>query len=416
MSKYVKMIGKKARKAIENKVDSTTKNKVLKKFLVLLKKNEKKILRQNKKDIKFAKKKKLKTNLIDRLMLTSKKLESIKKSVKDIIKLGDPIDKILENWKRPNGLNIKKISTPIGVIGVIYESRPNVTSDISSLCFKSGNAVILRGGSEAINTNKILSSLFRKSLMANKINPDFVQFINDKNRKIVDFLLAKMTDEIDVIIPRGGKGLVKKVQAKSKLPIIGHLEGICHTYIDKDADLKMATKVLHNAKLRNTSICGATETVLFHKKIIKKFCNTVLKNLQNSNCKIIGDNFIRKFFKGKIYKAKDKDWSTEYLSATISAKSVNSCDQAIEHINKYGTSHTESIITKNKKTAQKFIKNVDSSIVMHNTSTQFADGGEFGFGGEVGISTNSLPPRGPVGLNQLISYKYEVHGKGHIRK
>ena len=416
MSKYIKLIGKKAKKALENKVDSRTKNKVLKNYLFLLKKNKKKILKENKKDVKFAKKNKLKTNLIDRLMLTSKKLESIKKSVKDIIKLGDPIDKILENWKRPNGLNIKKISTPIGVIGVIYESRPNVTSDISSLCFKSGNAVILRGGSEAINTNKILSSLFRKSLMANKINPDFVQFINDKNRKIVDFLLAKMTDEIDVIIPRGGKGLVKKVQAKSKLPIIGHLEGICHTYIDKDADLKMATKVLHNAKLRNTSICGATETVLFHKKIIKKFCNTVLKNLQNSNCKIIGDNCIRKFFKGKIYKAKDKDWSTEYLSATISAKSVNSCDQAIEHINKYGTSHTESIITKNKKTAQKFIKNVDSSIVMHNTSTQFADGGEFGFGGEVGISTNSLPPRGPVGLNQLISYKYEVHGKGHIRK
>ena len=416
MSKYIKLIGKKAKKALENKVDSRTKNKVLQNYLFLLKKNKKKILKENKKDVKFAKKNKLKTNLIDRLMLTSKKLESIKKSVKDIIKLGDPIDKILENWKRPNGLNIKKISTPIGVIGVIYESRPNVTSDISSLCFKSGNAVILRGGSEAINTNKILSSLFRKSLMANKINPDFVQFINDKNRKIVDFLLAKMTDEIDVIIPRGGKGLVKKVQAKSKLPIIGHLEGICHTYIDKDADLKMATKVLHNAKLRNTSICGATETVLFHKKIIKKFCNTVLKNLQNSNCKIIGDNFIRKFFKGKIYKAKNKDWSTEYLSATISAKSVNSCDQAIEHINKYGTSHTESIITKNKKTAQKFIKNVDSSIVMHNTSTQFADGGEFGFGGEVGISTNSLPPRGPVGLNQLISYKYEVHGKGHIRK
>jgi len=416
MSKYIKLIGKKAKKALENKVDSRTKNKVLKNYLFLLKKNKKKILKENKKDVKFAKKNKLKTNLIDRLMLTSKKLESIKKSVKDIIKLGDPIDKILENWKRPNGLNIKKISTPIGVIGVIYESRPNVTSDISSLCFKSGNAVILRGGSEAINTNKILSSLFRKSLMANKINPDFVQFINDKNRKIVDFLLAKMTDEIDVIIPRGGKGLVKKVQAKSKLPIIGHLEGICHTYIDKDADLKMATKVLHNAKLRNTSICGATETVLFHKKIIKKFCNTVLKNLQNSNCKIIGDNFIRKFFKGKIYKAKNKDWSTEYLSATISAKSVNSCDQAIEHINKYGTSHTESIITKNKKTAKKFIKNVDSSIVMHNTSTQFADGGEFGFGGEVGISTNSLPPRGPVGLNQLISYKYEVHGKGHIRK
>ena len=415
MSKYVKIIGKKAKKAIENKVDSRTKNKVLKKFLVLLKKNEKKILQQNKKDIKFAKKNKLKTNLIERLMLTSKKLESIKKSVKDIIKLRDPVDKILENWKRPNGLNIKKVSTPIGVIAVIYESRPNVTSDISSLCFKSGNSVILRGGSEAINTNKILSSLFRKALIINKVNPDFVQFINDRNRKIVDFLLAKMTKEIDVIIPRGGKSLVKKVQTISKLPIIGHLEGICHTYIDKDANLKMANKVLHNAKLRNTSICGATETVLFHKKIVKKFCNIVLKNLQDSNCKIFGDNLIRKFFKGKIYPVKYKDWSTEYLSATISAKSVNSCEEAIKHINKYGTSHTESIITKNKKTAQKFIKNINSSIVMHNTSTQFADGGEFGFGGEVGISTNNLPPRGPVGLKQLISYKYEVYGKGHIR-
>ena len=416
MSKYIKLICKKAKKALENKVDSRTKNKVLQNYLFLLKKNKKKILKENKKDVKFAKKNKLKTNLIDRLMLTSKKLESIKKSVKDIIKLRDPVDKILENWKRPNGLNIKKVSTPIGVIAVIYESRPNVTSDISSLCFKSGNSVILRGGSEAINTNKILSSLFRKALSMNKVNPDFVQFINDRNRKIVDFLLAKMTKEIDVIIPRGGKSLVKKVQTISKLPIIGHLEGICHTYIDKDANLKMANKVLHNAKLRNTSICGATETVLFHKKIIKKFCNIVLKNLQDNNCKILGDNLIRKFFKGKIYSAKDKDWSTEYLSPTISAKSVNSCEEAIKHINKYGTSHTESIITKNKKTAQKFIKNINSSIVMHNTSTQFADGGEFGFGGEVGISTNNLPPRGPVGLNQLVSYKYEVHGKGHIRK
>ena len=416
MSKYVKTIGKKARKAIENKIDSRTKNRVLEKFLILLKKNEKKILYQNKKDIKFAEKNKIKTNLIERLMLNSKKLVSMRKSVKDIIKLKDPVDKILENWKRPNGLNIKKVSTPIGVIAVIYESRPNVTSDISSLCFKSGNSVILRGGSEAINTNKILSSLFRKALIINKVNPDFVQFINVRNRKIVDFLLAKMNNEIDVVIPRGGKSLVKKVQTLSKLPVIGHLEGICHTYIDKDANLKMATKVLHNAKLRNTGICGATETVLFHKKIVKKFCNKILKNLQDSNCKIYGDNQIRKFFKGKIYSAKLKDWSTEYLSATISAKSVSSCEEAIKHINKYGTSHTESIITKNNNTAKKFIKNINSSIVMHNTSTQFADGGEFGFGGEVGISTNKLPPRGPVGLNQLISYKYEVHGKGHIRK
>ena len=415
MKKNINLIGKKAKKAIQKKVDNKTKNKVLKSFIFLLEKEKEKILLENKKDIKFAQEKKIKSNLIERLVINSKKLKSIKKAVRDIIKLDDPINKVLERWIRPNGLIIKKISTPIGVIGVIYESRPNVTSDVSSLCFKSGNAVILRGGSEAINTNRILASLFRKALITNKVNPNFVQFIKSRNRKIVDFMLSKMTNEIDVIIPRGGKNLIKRVQNISKLPIIGHLEGVCHTYIDKDADLKMATKVLNNAKLRNTSICGATETVLFHKKIVKKFCNIILKNLKDNNCKIKGDSLIRRFFKGKIYPAKDKDWSTEYLSATISAKCVKNCDEAIKHINKYGTMHTESIITKNKKTAQKFLKNINSSIVMHNTSTQFADGGEFGFGGEVGISTNNLPPRGPVGLKQLISYKYEVYGKGHIR-
>ncbi len=416
MSKYIKLIGKKAKKAIENKIDSKTKKNVLKSFLFFLEKEKKKILKENKKDIKFAIKKKLKPNLIERLILNSQKLSSIQKSVKDIIKLDDPVDKVLEKWKRPNGLIIKKVSTPLGVIGVIYESRPNVTSDISSLCFKSGNAVILRGGSEAINTNKILASLFRNALKVNKVNPDFVQFINYRNRKIVDFMLAKMVGKIDVVIPRGGKSLIKRVQAISKLPIIGHLEGICHTFVDKDANLKMANRIVYNSKLRNTSICGSTETVLFHKKIVKKFCNIILKNLQDNNCKIIGDSFVKKFFKGKMYPAREKDWSTEYLSATISVKCVNNCDEAIKHINKYGTMHTESIVTKNKKTAQKFIKNINSSIVMHNTSTQFADGGEFGFGGEVGISTNNLPPRGPVGLNQLTSYKYEVHGKGQIRK
>ena len=416
MSKYIKLIGKKAKKAIENKIDSKTKKNVLKSFLFFLEKEKKKILKENKKDIKFAIKKKLKPNLIERLILNSQKLSSIQKSVKDIIKLDDPVDKVLEKWKRPNGLIIKKVSTPLGVIGVIYESRPNVTSDISSLCFKSGNAVILRGGSEAINTNKILASLFRNALKVNKVNPDFVQFINYRNRKIVDFMLAKMVGKIDVVIPRGGKSLIKRVQAISKLPIIGHLEGICHTYVDKDANLKMANRIVYNSKLRNTSICGSTETVLFHKKIVKKFCNIILKNLQDNNCKIIGDSLVKKFFKGKMYPARQKDWSTEYLSATISVKCVNNCDEAIKHINKYGTMHTESIVTKNKKTAQKFIKNINSSIVMHNTSTQFADGGEFGFGGEVGISTNNLPPRGPVGLNQLTSYKYEVHGKGQIRK
>ena len=330
--------------------------------------------------------------------------------------LRDPVDFTLDKWKRPNKLLIKKVTIPIGVIGVIFESRPNVSSDVSSLCFKSGNAVILRGGSESLNSNKILISLFRKALKMNKINPDYVQLIEKKNRSYVDFLLSKMTNYIDVIIPRGGKNLVAKVKKYSNVPTIGHLEGICHTYIDKDANLKMAIKISLNAKLRNTSICGATETILMHKNILKKFCNPVLGELEKNNCKIIGDLNIKKFYKGKILTSSKKDWSTEYLSSKVSVKSVNNLEEAINHINKYGTMHTDSIITKNEKTAKKFLKNIKSSIAIHNSSTQFADGGEFGFGGEVGISTNKLPPRGPIGLNQLVSYKYEVIGKGQIRK
>jgi len=410
------LIGQNAKKTILNKIDTKTKNKVLKKYILLIKKEEKSILRSNLKDVKFAIKKKLKENLIDRLILNSKKLNSLKQTIKNIIHLKDPINNTLEKWKRPNGLIIKRVSIPIGVIGVIYESRPNVTSDISSLCFKSGNAVILRGGSEAINTNKILAQLFRKALKKNKVNPNFVQFIDNKNRKLVDYMLSKMNKQIDVIIPRGGKSLVKKVQEISNVSIIGHLEGICHTFVDKDANLKMATDIIFNAKLRNTSICSATETILLHKKIAKKFCNPILKKLEKNNCRIYGDKILKKYYQGKMYHAKEKDWSTEYLSSTVSVKCVENCADAINHINKYGTMHTDCIITKDSKTAQSFLKNVKSSIAIHNASTQFADGGEFGFGGEVGISTSNLAPRGPVGLQQLISYKYEITGKGQTRK
>ena len=416
MTKYMNLIGQKAKNAVINKIDSKTKNKVLQKYISLIEKNKNSIIRANKKDIKFAIKKKLKNNLIDRLSLNYTKLNSVKNAIKNIINLKDPIDNILEKWKRPNGLIIKRVSIPIGVIGVIYESRPNVTSDVSSLCFKSGNAVILRGGSEALNTNKILATLFRKALSLNKVDPNYVQFINNPNRKYVDYMLSKMNNQIDVIIPRGGKNLVKKVQDISNVPIIGHLEGICHTFVDQQANLKMATDIIYNAKLRNTSICGATETILLHKKIVKKYCNPILKKLEENNCKIIGDKYLKKFYKGKIILATQKDWSKEYLSAIVSVKCVKNSDEAIRHINKYGTMHTDCIITQNNQTAKKFIKNVKSSIAMHNTSTQFADGGEFGFGGEVGISTSNLPPRGPVGLGQLISYKYEIIGKGQTRK
>ena len=409
------LIGVKARNALKIKIDTKIKNKVLNDYALLLDKEKKNILIQNKKDVNLAKKNKIKENLINRLSINPIKLKGIQVSIKKIAKLKDPVNVTLEKWRRPNGLNIKRVSVPIGVIGVIYESRPNVTSDVAGLCFKSGNPVILKGGSEAINTNRILANLFRKALKKNKVDENYIQFIDSKDRKMVDIMLSKMDKFIDVIIPRGGKNLVKRVQDFSKVPIIGHLEGLCHTYIDKEAELKMATNIVYNAKLRNTSICGATETILMHEKIVKKFCNPILKKLEDNNCKIYGDNFIKKNYSGTLYPAKEKDWSTEYLTAAVSVKVVKNLKQAIDHINRYGTMHTDSIVTKNKKTAAQFMTNIKSSIAMHNTSTQFADGGEFGFGGEVGISTNTLPPRGPVGLEQLVSYKYEISSQGKIR-
>ena len=416
MQKLLTDIGKKSKKAINNRLSTKKKNKVLKDYRLLILKNKKLIINENKKDIKNAYKKGIKNNLIQRLILNDKKIVAITNSIKKIISLRDPTNVILEKWKRPNGLVISKISIPIGVIAVIYESRPNVTADVASLCFKSGNAVILKGGSEAYYSNLILTKFFRKSLKKNNVDENFVQFLKLKKRSVVDFLLQKMSKFIDVIIPRGGKGLVKKVQDLSSVPTIGHLEGVCHSYVDKNANPKIANKIVQNAKMRNTAICGATETILLHEKIIKKFGNKILKNLEENGCKIIGDNKIRKLYDKKIQRASIKDWSKEYLSPVVSVKSVKNIDEAIVHINKYGTMHTDCIITQNKKAAKKFLNEVKSSIAMHNTSTQFADGGEFGFGGEVGISTNTLPPRGPVGLNQLISYKYQVTSKGQVRK
>jgi len=416
MIKYMNLVGRKARRAFEQKIDTKIKNKVLNKYAELLGNEKKLILKQNLKDTNYASKIGINNNLINRLLINETKLKDIQNSIIKITKLKDPVGNTLEKWKRPNGLNISKISIPIGVIGVIYESRPNVTSDVATLCFKSGNPVILKGGSEAINTNRILAKIFRKALRVNKVDENFIQFIDTKQRKVVDIMLSGMKKFIDVIIPRGGKNLVKLVQNLSNVPIIGHLEGICHTYVDQDANLSMAKKVIYNAKLRNTSICGATETILIHKKVVKDFCNPILSELENKNCKIYGDKFLKKYYKGKIFPANEKNWSTEYLAPAVSVKIVNNLQESIDHINKYGTMHTDCIITNNKKTAKNFLRNVKSSIAMHNTSTQFADGGEFGFGGEVGISTNTLPPRGPVGLNQLVSYKYEITSKGMTRK
>ena len=413
---YMKKVGIKAKIASNylSSLSEKKRNEVLKQFCIYLKINKKKILQANKKDLRNAKK--IKNSMFDRLELNEKKINEIITSVKKIIKFKDPLGKVLETWKRPNGINIKKISIPIGVIAVIYESRPNVTSDVSSLCFKSGNAVILRGGSEAFYSNQLLANLFRKALKKKGCNENCVQFIKNKNRNNVDYLLSKMQTYIDVIIPRGGKSLVKKVKSKSKVPTIGHLEGVCHVYVDKKANINMAIKVVKNAKMRNFSICGAAETLLIDKMCIKTHCKPILSELNKMGCKIIGDRKIRKVFNKKIKIAKLKDWNTEYLAPIISVKAVNGVQGAINHINKYGTFHTDSIITENMETAEKFLLNVNSSIAVHNASTQFADGGEFGFGAEVGISTEKLHPRGPVGLDQLTSYKYLLKGQGQIRK
>ena len=415
---YMQKIGEKARIASSklNKVNIDKRNSVLKKYIQYLRTYEKLILKANNKDILNAKFKKINESMISRLKLDNKKIKQIRNSIKKIIKFKDPVNKTLASWKRPNGLLIKKITIPIGVIGVIYESRPNVTSDVSSLCFKSGNAVILRGGSEALNSNLILAKLFKKALKNKNCDENCVQFIKYKDRKHVDYLLSSMKQYVDLIIPRGGKNLVKKVLKKSTVPIVGHYEGICHVYIDREADLKTSIKIVNNSKMRNVSICGAAETLLIDRACLKTHCKPILNNLKNLGCKIIGDRKIKKFISEKIKIASKKDWGTEYLSPTISVKTVNGVRGAIDHINQYGSSHTDSIVTRNKKTAKKFLLNVKSSIAIHNASTQFADGGEFGFGSEVGISTSKLHPRGPIGLDQLTTYKYILKGFGQTRK
>ena len=413
---YMDKIGERAKLATASLSDLTFKkrNEVLRQYCIYLKAHTKSILDANKKD--FLRAKKNKNSVLQRLTLDENKIKKIIKSIKEIIKFKDPLGKTLASWERPNGLVIKKISIPIGVIATIYESRPNVTSDVSALCFKSGNVAILRGGSDAFFTNKILSNLFRKALKKKNCNENCVQFINKKNRDYVDYLLSKMQKYVDIIIPRGGKSLVNKVKKKSKVPTIGHLEGICHVYVHRKANLNMAIKIVKNAKMRNYSICGAAETLLIDRKCIKTHCEPILNELSRNGCKIIGDSLIKKFFSGKIKIANVKDWNTEYLSPIISVKSVSGINDAINHINNHGTSHTDSIITKDKKVAEIFLKKVKSSIAVHNASTQFADGGEFGFGAEVGISTEKLHPRGPVGLDQLTTYKYLLEGKGQIRK
>jgi len=413
---YVCNLGARAKKASQDLslLNEKKKNMVLKSFYLNIKKNTNKILKANKIDIISSKKDKLKENLIDRSMLNEERIKLILNSIEEVISFKDPTHKIIAKWKRPNNLIINRVTIPIGVLGVIYEARPNVTSDVSILSFKSGNSAILRGGREALQSNIAISNLFRSSLKKNNVNQDCIQLVNDTDRKIVDLMLSKMANYIDIIIPRGGKGLVKKVLDLSKVPTIGHLEGLCHVYLDNQYNYNSAEKLIINSKLRRTSICGAAETLLIHKSVKKNDIYKILKKLNTKGCRIIADKKTKKIF-AKSTLAKENDWTTEYLDSKISVKIVNNLNEAINHIKKYGTNHTECIISKNKKNIKIFEKNIGSSIVMTNASTQFADGYEFGLGSEVGISTNKMHPRGPVGLEQLVTYKYIVNGNGQVR-
>ena len=385
--------------------------------LLILSKNiqnsYKTILDANKKDIEKAKDNNLSEQMINRLTLSSKSIKQIIKSIGEIIKLPDPIGETLEEWNQPNGLKFKKISVPLGVIGIIYESRPNVTVDATCIALKSSNAVILRGGSDSFYSSNELVEVITKSFVEAKL-PDYcIQMIPTINREAIDYLL-NMKEYIDVIIPRGGKNLINKIDEQSLIPVIKHLDGICHVYIDKDADINKAKKVLLNSKMRRPEICGAAETLLIDQSLANKTLE-LLEPLIKVNCEIRADKNI-KILNDTFILASEKDWETEYLDKIISVKFVNGIDGAINHINKYSSCHTESIVTENNSSFEKFYNNIDSAIILKNASTQFADGGEFGFGAEIGISTNNLPPRGPVGLGQLVSYKYEIYGKGQIRK
>ena len=376
--------------------------------------NEKIIITSNEKDIKNAKQKGLSESFIDRLKLDSESITSIANTLKDIASFEDPVGKVLANWTRPNGLQISRVSTPLGVIGIIYESRPNVTADAGALCLKSGNASILRGGSDSLHSSLAIHACLVKGLKEAGISEHAIQIINDTDREVVKLMLQGINKSIDVIVPRGGKSLVAEVEKEAKVPVFGHLEGICHIYVDKEADEDKSVNVCLNAKMRRPGICGAVETILIHKDIADSFIPLIVDALSAQACEVRGCK-ISQSLSDQVLPATEEDWSTEYLLPIVSIKVVESTEDAVSHIEQYSTGHTESIMTENLDTASYFQKIIDSAIVMHNTSTQFADGGEFGLGGEIGIATGKFHARGPVGIEQLTSFKYLVNGNGHIR-
>jgi glutamate-5-semialdehyde dehydrogenase len=356
----------------------------------------------------------LSTAMLDRLMLDDERIEAMAAGLESIIALPDPVGRVLAEWDRPNGLRIQRVAVPLGVIGIIYESRPNVTADAAALCLKSGNAVILRGGSESFNSSHAIYECMSEGLNSAGININAIQMVPTRDREAVGFLLSSMAQWVDVVVPRGGKNLIKRVQDEARVPVIGHLEGICHVYLHTSADPVIAREIVLNAKMRRTGICGAAETVLVDAAVAEQLLPDVCKALTEAGCEIRGDDRVTSLIADAI-PATEEDWSTEYLDAIVSVRVVEDIEAAISHIANYGSGHTESIIASDSAAAEKFLRDVDSAIVLHNASTQFADGGEFGMGAEIGIATGRVHARGPVGAEQLTSYKYVVRGTGQVR-
>ena len=372
------------------------------------------IIAANARDMEAARAKGLSGAMLDRLLLDAKRLEAVARGLEDIAALPDPVGTVIAEWTRPNGLVIQRVRVPLGVVGIIYESRPNVTADAGALCLKSGNPVILRGGSESLHSSRALHECLVAGLREAGLPEAAIQLVPTTDRAAVGYMLAAMTDYIDVVVPRGGKSLVKRVQDEARVPVIGHLEGNCHVYVDRDADLNMAREIVLNAKLRRTGICGSAETLLVDRACAATHLKPLVQALLDAGCEVRGDVAVQQA-DPRVRGATEEDWYTEYLDAIIAARVVDGVDAAAAHIAKYGSAHTESIVTENAATAERFLAHVDSAIVLHNASTQFADGGEFGMGAEIGISTDRFHARGPVGLEQLTSYKYVVRGRGQVR-
>ncbi|HBQ23324.1 MAG: glutamate-5-semialdehyde dehydrogenase [SAR116 cluster bacterium] len=408
-------MGRKARDAMSGlaNMDDRQRSLAIGKAALSVRNNHEKILEANQRDVDAALSKGLTAALVDRLRLDVQRIESMVSGLQAIAALPNPVGRDLGQWTRPNGLALQRISVPLGVIGIIYESRPNVTADAAGLCLKSANACILRGGSESAHSNKAIHDCFVEGLAQAGVSADAVQLVPTTDRAAVGHMLADMGGLIDVIVPRGGKSLVERVQREARVPVFAHLEGICHSYVHQSADLSKALAVTFNAKMRRTGICGATETLLVDEAIAADFLPRISARLLEAGCELRGCPRARAIT--SMNEAHEEDWDTEYLAPILSIKVVDDLAEALTHVQKHSSGHTEAIIAEDQKAAEIFLAQIDSAIVMHNASTQFADGGEFGFGAEIGIATGRIHARGPVGVEQLTSFKYQVRGQGQVR-